>query len=215
MIEIKNELQRIILGNGQISNANKLKTVQNFLRGNATICYGSQNKKSLKGEEEKHLLNFASTHNLFYSDTISEDYFIIEGAEQKVYRYNDFQVIKTNNAIFYETWLDYFNNLLIHNYFFSTTAYEFMGFTLIHDNLFAVVKQNFIVATESTDLNLVKHFLVFNGFDNTRNNDYYSKELGIILEDLHDENILSRNRILFFIDTVFYITDSFYFHVEK
>ena len=49
-----------------------------------------------------------------------------------------------------------------------------------------------------------------NGFNNTRNNDYFNPELGIILEDLHDENVLTENGILQFIDTVFYLTDDFF-----
>lgn len=49
-----------------------------------------------------------------------------------------------------------------------------------------------------------------NGFLNTKNNDYFNPDLGIILEDLHDENVLTENGILKFIDTVFYIKDSFY-----
>ncbi|MDQ6531788.1 hypothetical protein RB618_21595 [Flavobacterium sp. LHD-85] len=32
----------------------------------------------------------------------------------------------------------------------------------------------------------------------------------MILEDLHDENVLTENGILQFIDTVFYIKDNFY-----
>jgi len=44
-----------------------------------------------------------------------------------------------------------------------------------------------------------------NGFENTRNNDYYNASLGIILEDLHDENVLTQDGILYFIDTVFYL----------
>lgn len=73
-----------------------------------------------------------------------------------------------------------------------------------------MVKQEFIIATEPTHLEDVKEFLVFNGFTNTRNNDYLNREIGLIFEDLHDENVLSRNSILFFIDTVFYLLDSFY-----
>jgi len=42
-------------------NAGKLKTVQNFLRGNAKIGYGGSNKKLVKREEEKLLLSFATT----------------------------------------------------------------------------------------------------------------------------------------------------------
>ena len=65
MTGIKYELQRIIFGNGQIGNASKLKAVQNFLRGNAEICYGSQDKKQLRKKEEELLLDFASIQNLF------------------------------------------------------------------------------------------------------------------------------------------------------
>ena len=209
MKKIKNELQSIIFGNEQVSDVDKLKTLQNFFRRDAKIDYGSQDKKFVKRKEEKCLLNLIATQNLLYLGEISEENFVAEGAEQKVYRFNDFQVIKINNAIFYETWLDYFNNLLIHNYFFPSTAYELLGFAVIDSKLFAVVRQNFIIATEPTDLNSVKHFLEFNGFYNTRNNDYYNADLGIIFEDLHDENVLSRNQILFFIDTVFYLTKEF------
>lgn len=207
---IKNELQRIILGDEQVGDAGKLKAVQNFLRRNAEIGYGSKEQKLVKKEEEKHLIHFATTQKLFYSGKISEENFVAEGAEQKVYRLNDTQIIKTNETIFYETWLDYLNSLLIHNYFFSATAYSFMGFVLIENTLSSVVRQDFIVANEPTNLNSVRQFLAFNGFQNTRNNDYYNPELGIIFEDLHDENVLSHNKVLFFIDTVFYLTESFF-----
>ncbi|SCY98988.1 hypothetical protein SAMN02927903_03264 [Flavobacterium caeni] len=51
--------------------------------------------------------------------------------------------------------------------------------------------------------------MISNGFENNRNNDYINRELGIILEDLHDENVLTSNGILYFIDTVFYLTEDF------
>lgn len=74
--------------------------------------------------------------------------------------------------------------------------------------MFSVVKQRFIKANELTDLLRVNTFLTNNGFENTRNNDYYNSKLGIIIEDLHDENVLTQNGILCFIDTVFYINPS-------
>ena len=73
--------------------------------------------------------------------------------------------------------------------------------------LYAVVQQNYVLITSNTDLSKVKTFLTLNGFENNRNNDYYNSELGIILEDLHDENVLTRNDVLYFIDTVFYLKD--------
>jgi hypothetical protein len=71
--------------------------------------------------------------------------------------------------------------------------------------LYAVVEQPFVKATEKTDLDEVKRFMLNNGFENTRNNDYFNPDLGVILEDLHDENVLTQNGVLCFIDTVFYI----------
>ena len=44
------------------------------------------------------------------------------------------------------------------------------------------------------------------GFEHIRNNDYYNPKLGIILEDLHELNVYTKEGVLYFIDTVFYIS---------
>jgi hypothetical protein len=67
-----------------------------------------------------------------------------------------------------------------------------------------------VLANENTDLKAVKEFLEYNGFNNKRNNDYFNPEIGLILEDLHDENVLSYNGVFYFIDTIFYLTTVFY-----
>ena len=72
------------------------------------------------------------------------------------------------------------------------------------------MKQPYVKSTEPIDLQKVKAFLNRQGFVNNRNNDYYNPELGLILEDLHDENVLSNNGIPFFIDTTFYLTEKFF-----
>ena len=74
-------------------------------------------------------------------------------------------------------------------------------------NLYAVVEQPFVKVTDKTDLDKVRTFLENNGFTNIRNNDYRNDYLGIILEDLHDENVLTQNGVQYFIDTVFYIIE--------
>ena len=56
-----------------------------------------------------------------------------------------------------------------------------MGFHTENDNLFAVVEQPFVEVTSTTNLEHIKEFLLRNGFSNTRNNDYYNRELGLIL----------------------------------
>jgi hypothetical protein len=113
-------------------------------------------------------------------------------------------VIKVNDAVYYATWLEFFNSLVIHNLLFKETSYTFLGFTENSDSLLAVLKQPFISSDAPVDLSDVQQLLTFNGFENTKRNDYFNKELGLILEDMHDENIIANSNTLFFIDTVFY-----------
>ena len=210
MKNIKNELQNIITGNGQIGDKNLIKTIQDVLRRNEESIQISSQNKLVKSEEEIVLKHIIEAEDLTYKEEISESNYISEGAEQKVYRLDHKYIIKLNDTIFYASWKDYFNSLLIHNYFFNSTKYELLGFKIINKKIFAVVKQRFVKADETVDLEQVKSFLEFNNFRNVRNNDYQNDELGLIFEDLHDENVLINNGILYFIDTIFYLTDNFY-----
>lgn len=79
-----------------------------------------------------------------------------------------------------------------------------MVFCLIEQTLYALVEQSFVKANQPTNLEEVKEFMISNGFENTRNHDYYNADLGIILEDFHMMKMY-KNGILYFIDTVFYI----------
>ena len=88
--------------------------------------------------------------------------------------------------------------------------YDLLGFIFKNEILYAVVEQPFIKATSAIDIKDIRKFLQQNGFENTRNNDYYHKELCIIPEDLHDENVIISEDALYFIDTVFYLTPEFY-----
>lgn len=210
MKTVKDELQNIILRDEQTGTDSQLKKAQNFLRGYAEASISAEKQQHLKDKEAAALIVFAIEENLFYDKSIPLSDFISEGAEQKVYRFDDITVLKTNRSIFYESWFDYFNSLLIHNFFFPATAYHFMGFKMIDDELHAVVKQEFILANENTNLTILKEFLEYNGFKHARNNDYFNPEIGLIFEDLHDENVISNNGVLYFIDTVFYLTPEFY-----
>jgi hypothetical protein len=98
----------------------------------------------------------------------------------------------------------------LNNYFFPDTAYKLIGFYESESVLYAGVQQPFLKFDQVTSLENVKSFLEANGFKNKKNNDYYHPEWGIILEDLHDENVLTYEGNLYFIDTVFYLTEEFY-----
>lgn len=201
---IKHELQNILSGKSGFSHDAVIQAIANHLRTSQRASPMAKEKHQNKSKETASLIAFAQQHQLFYNE-IDERNYIAEGAEQKVFIKDNLYVVKLNDAIYYASWEDYFHNLLLHNYFFSDTQYQFLGFHLKDTLLYAVVKQSFVKANELTDLVKVKTFLTNNGFENTKNHDYYRPLLGIILEDLHDENVLTNNGILYFIDTVFYI----------
>ena len=74
----------------------------------------------------------------------------------------------------------------------------------------AIVKQIFVQTGPATNLDNVREFLVANGFVHRKANDYFHPEIKIILEDLHDENVLTTEGCLMFIDTVFYLMPDFW-----
>lgn len=202
--QVKYELQNILSGKSSQSYDSTIQAVSSYLRGSKSSSKMVENQLKNKVQETKRLLEYAEKQKLVFNNINKKNY-ISEGAEQKVYIKNKDYVLKLNDAIYYASWEDYFLNLLLHNYFFADTAYQFLGFYKDEETLYAVVKQPFVEADQFTDLKNVNDFLMSNGFENTRNHDYYHPKLGIILEDLHDENVLTKEKYLYFIDTVFYI----------
>ena len=182
--QVKHELQDIIQGNDREEQENLIQATARFLRRSKTAGTESQKIEYSKEQETKSLVSFIYSNKLWYSSKINDDNKIGEGAEQKVY-YDpgNGTVIKLNESIYFSHWEDYFYNLLLHNYFFPAIKYILRGFITKNDTLYAVVEQPFVKATDHINLDNVKEFLVQNGFENTRNNDYYHKDLGIILED--------------------------------
>ncbi|WP_294301905.1 hypothetical protein [uncultured Chryseobacterium sp.] len=202
--DIKHELQNILSGKGEVKYGNTIKAVAGYLRRSKETGGLAPEEKFIKNKEALRLIDWINDNNFWYND-IDFNLFVSEGAEQKVYLKDENSVLKLNDSIYYESWLDYLNNLLLNNYFFPDTAYELIGFHMNSETLYAVVQQRFVKLDQLTDLGEVKKFLDNNGFKNIRNNDYYNSVLGIILEDLHDENVLTQQGILYFIDTVFYL----------
>jgi hypothetical protein len=201
---MKDDIQYILSGKSQVKHHHLIQTACSYLKGSEGTGKMAQNQQQLKEQEAEKLIQFASDLNLWV-ESINLDNYVSQGAEQKVYLKDGATVIKLNDAIYYASWVDYFHNLLLNNLFFPDTAYNFLGFYKDQDVIYAVVEQPFVKATEKTDLTIVKTFLENNGFRNTKNHDYYNEELCLILEDLHDENVLTQNGMLYFIDTVFYI----------
>jgi hypothetical protein len=81
MNKIKDELQRIIFGNGQDGQTSRVKKVQHFLNKNAETGLAAEKQQQFKSEETAKLLAFAEQDDLLYTPTIRAADFISEGAE--------------------------------------------------------------------------------------------------------------------------------------
>ncbi len=70
----------------------------------------------------------------------------------------------------------------------------------------AIIQQPFLRSERGATREEIEPDLAACGFRRTRNDDYYSPDLGIILEDLHDENVLvSENGHYLYFDPVIYL----------
>ena len=184
-------------------------TIRNFLCSSfptsTTVKEDFEGKSVIKERQAAILKTFCDENDLWVNNIPGEDRYLTRGGEARVFLHPDNKkVIKLNDAVYYATWLEFFNSILLHNLVFPNTAYTLLGFVRERDILYAVLQQPFITSDAQVELEEIKKLLTFNGFENTRRNDYIHKELGLILEDMHDENVLVNSETLFFIDTVFY-----------
>lgn len=207
--DLKDELHNVLSGKSEVRFGAIIQAIACYLKNGEKTSPVFENHKHFKEQEKQRLNSYITVNNLWIYD-IDLSRFVSEGAEQRVYLKDSKHVLKLNDAIYYNSWKDYLYNLLLHNYFFADTAYNLLGFMKEGETLYAVVQQSYVSISTATNLMQVKDFLIRNGFENNRNNYYYNPQLGIILEDLHDENVLTKEDMLYFIDTVFYLTDEFW-----
>jgi hypothetical protein len=208
-MNVKYELQNIISRIGHHTEKNLIEAAAYFIRESQKTSGNTENEQLSKEQEAKKLISWINKNQLWFTEH-DEDRFIANGAEQRVFLHTDERfVYKLNDSIFYANWLDYFYSLLVHNFFFPSTSYELIGFYQKDELLFAVVKQLFIEITESTNTDNIKLFLNENGFHLKKNNDYYNPAIGIILEDLHEENVLTKTEYYFLLIQYFIYKNPF------
>ena len=172
---------------------------------NAIDSDQSQNGFVEKSKQEEYLIEYIDKKSLWY-ENIEFSIYLSEGAEQKVFFNTEkSKVIKFNDGIFYVNWTQYFENIIIHNILFKETSYDLLGFIMINKVLYTVVQQDYIEPSEKTNIADIQQEMFARGFTLKRRNDYVNNELGLIIEDLHEENVLVNNGVLFFIDTVIYL----------
>jgi len=131
-----------------------------------------------------------------------------QGEEHHVYSTADGKtVIKRNNLKYHASFLEYFERVALHNHLFPQSRLHFLGFDESDWMLKPVTSQWFIEARRgATELEIEEHItkLGFSCSDDKGLN-WYSRETGIVVEDLHDQNAVSdeQGRLVVF-DPVIY-----------
>lgn len=171
----------------------------------------AQYNQKVKPEEEKALFEWAKNGNLWIEESkfntqFSSNY-LDEGAEQKVYLNDDgVRVHKVNAGYFHGTWLEFFIRLITHKAIFPSTAYKLTGFTEENGQFCAIIEQQWVQVVRGASKEEVEKILIQIGFEHLKFNDYYNRDDGIILEDLHDENVfVGADGNLLFVDPVIYL----------
>ena len=210
--ETRKKLQDIVRGALIEGQGDYCKTIRNLLiesfGASPTAKSEFQSRAILKEKQARFLRSFAEKSNLWLATLPKGSEYIARGGEAQVYLApNALNVIKVNDAVYYATWEEYFNSVIIYNLLFPSTSYSLLGFIEIDKNLHAVMEQPFVEGKQAK-LEDIKELLTFNDFTNTKRQDYYNKELNLLLEDMHDENVIAKDDLLFFIDTVFYVMEA-------
>ena len=132
----------------------------------------------------------------------------IEGGEHQVYS-DEGIVFKRNNLLYHTNWLEYFHRLVLHNWLFPETAVTFLGLMFVDDDLQPVISQKALQSVRGATQPEVEAEMNRRGFQRRFADDYYNPDLGVVVEDLHNENVLVslRGSLLIF-DPVIYLAKS-------
>jgi len=169
----------------------------------------SELNDALRIEGEVALRKWATKNNLMLDAAAFtrewEEQGRIEGAEHQVY-INKGIVYKRNNLSYHGNWLEYLDRLALHHWLFPDTAMKFEGLMEVDGQLQAIVTQKAFSGVRGATLEEVSSEMQKRGLQQIRNYDFYSPSLGIIVEDLHDENVMiDEEGLLIIFDPVIYL----------
>lgn len=83
---MKNELQNILLGNGEVKHGAIIQTIIGDLKGSQRTSPMAQKQQPSKKQETESLIHWIEKHQ-FWVRNINIENFVSAGAEQKVYLY--------------------------------------------------------------------------------------------------------------------------------
>ena len=170
--ETREQLQNIIRGACLERATDRCSAIRNLLIesfGTSPTAKGEfQSRSIVKEKQAEFLKTHAKVSGLWLESLGSGIAYLTRGGESRIYLAADrLNVIKVNDAVYYATWAEYFNSLVLHNLLFPNTTYSLLGFIESESELSAVLSQPFIEG-EQAKLDNIKDLLSFNGFENTR-----------------------------------------------
>ncbi len=169
--------------------------------------------KELQNRQETALRNWAQASGLILDSESFQRRWEEQGrpgeTENEIYYdASSGRWFKRNNLSYHLSWADYFDRVAIHSYLFPEAALRFEGFVETEVGLRPVASQTDIPARRGATRSEVEAEMQKLGFVRVRDDDY-SRSDGVVVEDLHVENVLvDQNGRLAFIDPVIYLQES-------
>jgi hypothetical protein len=96
----KQHIRDVLSGKSRIRNGEPIQTIAGFLRSSQKANRISESEQQIKKQEATRLIDFAKKNDLWFSRFDASNY-ISEGAEQKVYLMNSYQVLKLKYSIYF------------------------------------------------------------------------------------------------------------------
>lgn len=125
--EVRRKLQNIIQGTIIQEPADTSTTIRNQLCASfstsRTVKKDFESKSIIKKAQAQFLKNITSQDGYWVEQLPGNEFYLTAGGEASIYLHPDRRnVIKINDGIYYATWLEYFNSIVIHNLLFPATA---------------------------------------------------------------------------------------------
>jgi hypothetical protein len=171
--------------------------------------------QKIKPIEQKYLRQWANEVGLMMDNDAFDREWNRQGnkgeAENNVY-FDEKQQrwFKRNNLGYHSTYLEFFYRLSLHNQMFPEAPYALEGFVENDGQLEPVISQPHVRASKGATPVDVEKLMRSMGYQKVegKKHDYYNKEKGIRVEDMHDENVLmDDDGNLFVVDPVIYLDD--------
>ena len=169
--------------------------------------------KQVKPIEAHDLLTWAKAHNCLLDNNEFNKNWERDGkkgeTENEVYYDEEsHRWMKRNNMFMHSTYLEFFHRLALHNYLFPEAPVRLEGFVINEDELMPVFSQPHVQADRGATLAEVVKYMSKLGFKQRRGPDFYNPNTGVLVEDLHDENVLvSPDGHLYIVDPIIFLDD--------